>query len=83
MMRSTRREVLKAGGLGALGVIGATMLPRGVLLGAEPVGPLAPADMPVPFQMPFRTPPVLRPQAITRAPDGALVEHEGGVQDMA
>ena len=75
MMRSTRREVLKAGGLGALGVIGATMLPRGVLLGAEPVGPLAPADMPVPFQMPFRTPPVLRPEAITRAPDGALVEH--------
>ncbi len=46
-----------------------------MLLGAEPVGPLAPADMPVPFQMPFRTPPGLRPQAITRAPDGALVEH--------
>ncbi len=74
-MRATRRDVLKAGGLGALGVIGATMLPRGALLGAEPVGRLAPADMPVPFQMPFRTPPVLRPRAVIRAPDGALVEH--------
>ncbi|HEX2176461.1 MAG TPA: multicopper oxidase domain-containing protein [Nocardioidaceae bacterium] len=74
-MEATRRDVLKFGALGVAGAFGAAVLPRGAMLGAEPGARLAAADMPVPFQMPFATPPVLRPTAITRAPDGALVEH--------
>jgi FtsP/CotA-like multicopper oxidase with cupredoxin domain len=75
-MSVTRRQVLKVGGLGALGAAGAAMLPRTAMLGAAtPTAALAPADMPVPFRMPFATPPVLRPRAITRAADGGLIEH--------
>jgi len=71
----TRREVLKVGGLGALGVAGAALLPRTSMLGAAtPTAALAPADMPVPFQTPFVTPPVLKPRAVVRAADGELVE---------
>jgi FtsP/CotA-like multicopper oxidase with cupredoxin domain len=75
-MSVTRREILKLGGLGALGAAGAAALPRTAMLGAAtPTAALAPADMPVPFQMPFAVPPVLRPRAITRAADGGLIEH--------
>ena len=74
-MPVTRREVLKVGGLGALGVAGAALLPRTSMLGAAtPTAALAPADMPVPFQTPFVTPPVLKPRAVVRAADGQLVE---------
>jgi FtsP/CotA-like multicopper oxidase with cupredoxin domain len=74
-MPVTRREVLKVGGLGALGVAGAALLPRTSMLGAAtPTAALAPADMPVPFQTPFVTPPVLKPRAVVRAADGGLVE---------
>jgi spore coat protein A, manganese oxidase len=74
-MRPSRRDILKAGGLGALAVAGATALPRGAMLGADAADGLAPVNMPEPFQAAFPIPPVLRPQQITRAADGAIVEH--------
>jgi len=74
-MKVSRRDALKIGGLGALGAFGAATLPRGAMLGAQVVPRLAPADMPVPFKMPFTSGPVLTPNAITRAPGGSMVKH--------
>jgi FtsP/CotA-like multicopper oxidase with cupredoxin domain len=74
-MKVSRRDVLKIGGLGVIGAFGAAALPKGAMLGAQVVPRLAPKDMPVPFRTPFTAGPVLRPDAITRAADGAMVEH--------
>jgi spore coat protein A, manganese oxidase len=74
-MRPSRRDILKAGGLGALAVAGATALPRGAMLGAKTADGLAAVNMPEPFQAAFPIPPVLRPQQITRAANGAITEH--------
>ncbi len=82
-MKVSRREVLKIGGLGALGAFGAAALPRGAMLGAQVVPGLAPADMPVPFRMPFTRGASIRPDAITRAADGALVEHYSVMESPA
>jgi FtsP/CotA-like multicopper oxidase with cupredoxin domain len=82
-MESTRRDALKIGGLGVLGAVGASLLPRGAMLGADAPERLAAADMPKPFERPFVVPPVLRPRQITRAPDGALVEHFSVVERPA
>jgi spore coat protein A, manganese oxidase len=74
-MSVTRRDVLKIGGLGVLGTVGATTLPWGASILADSPSRLSPAHMPQPFQMRFVTPPVLRPVKSTRAPDGTMVDH--------
>ena len=72
-MELSRRDVLKMAGLGIAGTVGATALPWGGLLSAQSRSLLAPRDMPKPFQMRFRTPPVLKPIATTMDPDGVPV----------
>ena len=74
-MRPSRRDILKAGGVGALAVAGAAALPRGAMVGAKTPEGLAAVNMPEPFQAAFPTPPVLKPQSFSRAADGAVVEH--------
>jgi FtsP/CotA-like multicopper oxidase with cupredoxin domain len=74
-VEATRRDILKMGGLGALGAVGASALPWGATLGARPPS-LLPADrMPRPFRARFRRPPVLRPYRVARNRDGELVDH--------
>ncbi|MDQ4006954.1 MAG: multicopper oxidase family protein [Actinomycetota bacterium] len=65
-MDATRRDVLKIGGLGALGVAGAAALPWGAGLGAATPSTLSAADMPTPFRARFVRPPFLRPFRSTR-----------------
>jgi FtsP/CotA-like multicopper oxidase with cupredoxin domain len=73
-MDLSRRDVLKIAGIGAVGAAGATVLPWSGVLEAQTVSMLAPRDMPKPFQMRFRTPPVLRPIATKMDPDGVPVD---------
>jgi FtsP/CotA-like multicopper oxidase with cupredoxin domain len=72
-MELSRRDVLKIAGLGVVGTAGATVLPWGGLVDAQSPSLLAPRDMPKPFRMSFRTPPVLKPIATTMDPDGVPV----------
>ena len=73
-MNLSRRDLLKAAGLGAAGVAGATVVPwSGGLVDAASTSALAPRDMPKPFQVPFVVAPVLQPIAKTIAPDGVPV----------
>jgi spore coat protein A, manganese oxidase len=74
-MDTTRRDVLKIGGLGALGAVGATALPWGSTLGAKAPSRL-PADlMPRPFRARFVRPDVLRPRKSVRGSDGVWTDH--------
>ncbi|MGH3334900.1 MAG: twin-arginine translocation signal domain-containing protein, partial [Nocardioides sp.] len=73
-MELSRRDVLKVAGLGVVGTVGATALPWDGLLEAQTRSLLAPRDMPQPFQMRFRTPPVLRPIVTKMGPDGVPVD---------
>ena len=73
-MRVTRRAVLKIGGLGVLGTVGASALPWGGTVLADSASQLSPQHMPKPFRMPFVTPPVLRPMKTIHARDGSLVD---------
>jgi FtsP/CotA-like multicopper oxidase with cupredoxin domain len=73
-VEATRRDVLKFGGLGALGVAGATVLPWGAGVGAKVTSTL-PADlMPRPFRTRFQRPPTLRPVRSFRDGDGVWVD---------
>jgi FtsP/CotA-like multicopper oxidase with cupredoxin domain len=73
-MNVSRRDVLKAAGLGAVGLAGATIVPwSGGLVDAQNASRLAPRNMPEPFQMRFMVPPVLRPVATKMGPDGVPV----------
>jgi FtsP/CotA-like multicopper oxidase with cupredoxin domain len=74
-VETTRRDVLKIGGLGALGVVGATSLPWGAGVGAKRSSGLPAALMPRPFRSRFTRPPLLRAHKTTRDADGALVDH--------
>jgi FtsP/CotA-like multicopper oxidase with cupredoxin domain len=79
-VEATRRDVLKASGLGVLGAVGATTLPFGGGLGAKQSSRLPDALMPRPFRARFARPPVLRPFKSTRDRDGAWTDHFEVVQ---
>ena len=72
-MNLSRRDVLKAAGLGAVGVAGATVLPWNGLVDAQAQSRLAPRNMPKPFRTRFTVPPVLKPVATRMDPDGVPV----------
>ncbi|MGH3356550.1 MAG: multicopper oxidase family protein [Nocardioidaceae bacterium] len=74
-MQATRRDVLKIGGLGVLGAVGATALPWGATLGARTTSRLDPSSMPKPFRARFVQPPTLRPRRSVRAADGVWEDH--------
>jgi FtsP/CotA-like multicopper oxidase with cupredoxin domain len=74
-VETTRRTVLKAGGLGLLGAVGATALPWGSAVGARTAGALDPALLPAPFTTPFARPHVLQPWRSTRNADGVWTDH--------
>jgi spore coat protein A, manganese oxidase len=73
-VETTRRDFLKIGGLGALGLAGATALPWGSTVSAKETSAL-PADlMPRPFRTRLTRPRVLRPLRRLRGPDGVWVD---------
>jgi len=73
-MSATRRDVLKIGGLGALGVAGAASLPWAANVGATSVSTLDPSRL-QPFRTQFVRPPVARPYKSNRDRDGQWVDH--------
>jgi FtsP/CotA-like multicopper oxidase with cupredoxin domain len=74
-VETTRREVLKAGGITVLGTAGVAALPWGSSVGARSASRLDESRLPVPFRAAFTRPPVLRPWKTTRDSDGRLVDH--------
>ncbi|MDQ4084224.1 MAG: multicopper oxidase domain-containing protein [Actinomycetota bacterium] len=74
-MTATRRDVLKIGGLGVLGVAGATGMPWGATLGAKDASLLDPSRMPQPFRTRFVRPEVLEPRRSERDRDGVWTDH--------
>jgi len=74
-MEATRRGVLKVGGLGVLGAMGAAALPFGNTLGAKTASSLDPSRVPEPFRAAFTRPPVLRPRQSVRGKDGVWTDH--------
>ena len=82
-MKATRRTVLKAGGLGLLGAVGATALPWGSAVGARTAGALDPARLPAPFTTPFARPHVLQPSRSTRNADGIWTDHFAVTERLA
>jgi FtsP/CotA-like multicopper oxidase with cupredoxin domain len=82
-VEATRRTVLKAGGLGLLGAVGATALPWGWPVGARTAGALDPARLPAPFTTPFTRPHVLRPWRSTRNADGVWTDHFAVTEHLA
>jgi FtsP/CotA-like multicopper oxidase with cupredoxin domain len=73
-MDTSRRDILKIGGLGALGAAGAVALPWGGSLGAKSVSTLDPSLVPMPFRTGFRRPPVARPYKSERDKSGQWVD---------
>ena len=69
-MGLSRREVMKIGGLGALGAAGVGTIPFHGSVGARTASELAPRFMPLPFTTPFARPPVLTPTRSDRDADG-------------
>jgi spore coat protein A, manganese oxidase len=80
VVEATRRDVLKMGGLGALGAFGAAMLPWGGGLAAQQTTGLPAGLMPRPFRARFTRPKVLRPFKSVRDADGVLTDHFEVVQ---
>jgi spore coat protein A, manganese oxidase len=75
VVEATRRDVLKFGGLGALGAFGVGLLPWGGGLQAA-ARPTLPARLrPQPFQTMFQQPPMLRPFKSVRDADGIFTDH--------
>jgi spore coat protein A, manganese oxidase len=74
-MSVSRRDLLKAGGLGAVGVAGAGMLPWGAGVGAKSASALDASRLPVPFRSAFVRPPVLKPVQSRRDRDGVWTDH--------
>ena len=79
-MNATRRDILKMGGLGAIGAIGTAALPWWASLEAKSASEVGASELPRPFGAGFARPPVLRPVRTTRARDGALVDHYSVVE---
>jgi FtsP/CotA-like multicopper oxidase with cupredoxin domain len=74
VVEPTRRDVLKLGGLAALGVAGSTALPWGSTVGAKVTSTLPPELMPRPFRTRFMRPPTLRRIRSFRDQDGVWVD---------
>jgi spore coat protein A, manganese oxidase len=72
---STRRDVLRIGGLGILGAAGAAALPWGATLGAKSPSTLPAGRMPRPYRAAFVRPPVMHPYKSVRDQDGQWVDH--------
>jgi spore coat protein A, manganese oxidase len=73
-MESTRRDLLKMGGLGVLGAAGASVLPWGSGVGARSASELAEARL-RPFRTRFVRPSVARAHKSVRDRDGRWVDH--------
>jgi spore coat protein A len=74
-VETTRREILKIGGLGILGVAGVAGLPLvGAPVGADSASELPAGRMPQPFRSRFVRPPVLRPYMSRRNRDGVWTD---------
>jgi spore coat protein A, manganese oxidase len=74
-MTTSRRDVLKLGGLGVLGAAGAAALPWGAPLGARTASLLPPDKMPLPFRSGFVRPPVAPRRRSERGRDGVWTDH--------
>jgi FtsP/CotA-like multicopper oxidase with cupredoxin domain len=74
-METSRRDLLRIGGIGALGAAGAAVLPLGAGLGAKSASLLDASAMPQPFRTRFVRPPVLRPRNSVRGRDGVWTDH--------
>ena len=72
---TSRRDVLKVGGLGALGAVGLSVMPGGGPLGAKSASDLPEPLMPRPFRARFVRAPVLRPYRSVRDRDGVWTDH--------
>ncbi len=72
-MQATRRDVLKAGGLGLVGAVGAVAPPWGSTLTARSAR--VAEKLPAPFEADFVRPPVLRPWKSARDTDGVWTDH--------
>jgi FtsP/CotA-like multicopper oxidase with cupredoxin domain len=76
MLPLTRREALKVGGLGVVGLAGSALLPwGGTSVRARGGSELSSRNRPLPFRTRFLEPPDLKPRRTTRDPDGVLVDH--------
>jgi spore coat protein A, manganese oxidase len=73
-VETTRRDVLKLGGLAALGTAGGAVLPWGGSLGAKPTSTLPDRLMPRPYRARFQRPPLLRPYLTRRDPEGVWTD---------
>jgi spore coat protein A, manganese oxidase len=71
---TTRREVLRIGGLGVLGAAGAAALPYGAGLGAKDASSLPESRMPQPFRTRFVRPGFARPYRSFRDRHGEWVD---------
>jgi FtsP/CotA-like multicopper oxidase with cupredoxin domain len=74
-MEASRRDVLKIGGLGALGAAGLATLPWGGTLDAKSASELSASRLPQPFRTRFVRPPVLRPYKSLRDRDGEWTDY--------
>jgi spore coat protein A len=72
-MELSRRNVLKAGGLGGLGVA-AFAVPLGQTLQGKSASALRSENFPLPYTSAFARPPVLQPYETTRDSDGAPLQ---------
>ena len=73
-MHLNRRDVMKLGGLGAVGAAATTFLPSGQGVGASTLSTLDPRFMPVPFETRFVRPPIARVDHRDRLPNGQLID---------
>jgi spore coat protein A, manganese oxidase len=74
-VEATRRDILKAGGVGLAGVLGTLVMPWGSSLAAKSLSELSPSKMPGPFRAEYARPPVLRPWRSSRDADGVWTDH--------
>ena len=75
-MSVTRRDLIKLGGLGGLGFIGAGLVTVPIsTVSAKSASQLRSSDMPRPYAATFVRPPVLTPLSVSTDPDGAKVNH--------
>ena len=75
-MSVSRRDLIKVGGLGGLGIIGAGLVTVPIsTVSAKSASQLKSSDMPRPYVAAFVRPPVLSPFSVSTDPDGAKVNH--------
>ena len=81
-MELKRRDVMKLGGLGVAGAAATSLLPVGDLIRADTASTIDPGFLPDPFTTKFRRPPVLKPFARRRDPDGVWTDSYEVCQEM-